>query len=86
MTVVFEIVIYCNNFLRRMSSLRQHHQASVQHHKVHLGALPDNGGQLHQMDERHVQGVHRHLHCAAYRALHADQRGQEGTKNLHIDF
>lgn len=59
--------------------LRQHHQASVQHHQVHVGALPDDSGQLHQVDERHVQGVHRHLHRAAYRALHANQRGQEGA-------
>lgn len=61
---------------------RQHHQACVQHHKVHLGALPDNGGELHQLDERHVQGVHRHLYGASSRALHADTWGQKGTRAL----
>lgn len=65
---------------------RQHYQASVQHHKVHLGAFRDHGGQLHQVDERHVQGVHRHLHRAAHRTLHADQRGQKGLDGPSSKF
>lgn len=65
---------------------RQHYQASVQHHQVHLGAFRDHGGQLHQVDERRVQGVHRHLHRAAHRALHADPRGQKGWTGLPPDF
>lgn len=54
MTPIYSLLLICSEKFTQCEYfcvVRQHHQASLQHHKVHLGALPDNGGQLHQVDE-----------------------------------
>lgn len=61
------------------TSCRQYHQEGLQHHQVHLGAVPDHRWERHQVAELRLQRIHRHLHRSAHRALHADQRSQEGS-------